>query len=98
MTQEQHLVCPHCNKPLQPFELPDNTGWQTDFQLACFNDECPYFVRGSFQVEDRHGNTFDTGPRATLCRCGHSQNQPFCDLSHREAGFRSYPRAEERDD
>jgi len=54
----------------------------------------PYFVRGSFEVEDRHGNRFDTGPRATLCRCGQSENQPFCDLSHRDTGFRSYPRAE----
>jgi CDGSH-type Zn-finger protein len=55
----------------------------------------PYFVRGSFQVHDRHGNTFDTGPRATLCRCGHSQNHPFCDLSHRENKFSSYPRADD---
>jgi len=55
----------------------------------------PYFVRGSFEVEDRHGNRFDSGPRATLCRCGHSKNQPFCDLSHRDVGFRSYPRADD---
>ncbi len=54
----------------------------------------PYFVRGLFVVSDRHGNEFETGPRATLCRCGHSKNQPFCDLSHREAGFKSYPRAD----
>ena len=55
----------------------------------------PYFVRGSFEVEDRHGNRFETGPRATLCRCGHSQNQPFCDLSHRDHKFSSYPRADD---
>lgn len=52
----------------------------------------PYFVRGSFEVTDRHGDAFDTGPRATLCRCGNSKNQPYCDLSHRDVGFRSYPR------
>jgi len=25
--------------------------------------------------------------RATLCRCGHSKNKPYCDHSHVEAGF-----------
>jgi hypothetical protein len=42
----QHPVCPHCGEALKAFELPDNTGWEGDFQLACFNDDCPYFVRG----------------------------------------------------
>jgi CDGSH-type Zn-finger protein/uncharacterized Fe-S cluster protein YjdI len=25
--------------------------------------------------------------RATLCRCGHSKNKPFCDTAHAAAGF-----------
>ena len=38
--------CPHCRRPLQPFTLPDNTGWQTDFFFACFNDDCSYYEQG----------------------------------------------------
>ncbi len=45
-TTHQNPVCPHCGQPLTPFELPPNTGWQEDFHLACFNDECPYYRRG----------------------------------------------------
>jgi hypothetical protein len=54
MNQEQQPVCPHCNESLQPFELPDNTGWQTDFQFACFNDQCPYFLRGWEHMEEHY--------------------------------------------
>ena len=45
-TLQNHPVCPHCDQTLQAFELPDNTGWTGEFQLACFNDDCSYFIRG----------------------------------------------------
>jgi len=41
-----HPVCPHCGRSLDAFSLPDNTGWEGDFQLACFADDCPYYRRG----------------------------------------------------
>jgi len=47
--------CPHCQQSLQPFELPDNTGWQTDFHVVCFNDECSYYRRGWEWMEQRYG-------------------------------------------
>jgi len=43
---DQKPICPHCGEALLPFELPENAGWPTDFHLACFNDECPYYQRG----------------------------------------------------
>jgi hypothetical protein len=51
LTTPQHPVCPHCEQPLQAFELPDNTGWESAFHLACFNDDCSYFVRGWEHME-----------------------------------------------
>jgi uncharacterized Fe-S cluster protein YjdI/CDGSH-type Zn-finger protein len=59
----------------------------------------PLMVRGELEVNDSRGDTFVTGPRAALCRCGASKNQPFCDVSHRSIGFRDHPRAtSSRDD
>lgn len=55
MTEIHNLPdCPHCGHALQAFELPDNTGWQTAFQLACFNDQCPYFVRGWTRMREQY--------------------------------------------
>lgn len=35
----------------------------------------------------RTGERFETGDNYVLCRCGESDNKPFCDQSHRDAGF-----------
>lgn len=48
-------------------------------------------VEGDFELVDMEGNRYDLGGRTriSLCRCGQSGNKPFCDGSHREAGFSS---------
>lgn len=48
-------------------------------------------VEGDFTIQDPSGQLFGLGGRTTigLCRCGHSQNKPFCDGAHRTAGFES---------
>lgn len=47
----------------------------------------PLFVRGALRIATRRGVVEDT--RAALCRCGASQNKPFCDDSHDDCGFRA---------
>jgi CDGSH-type Zn-finger protein len=44
----------------------------------------PYAVRAALRIE---GHAEAPAYRATLCRCGHSRNKPFCDRSHVAAGF-----------
>ena len=44
-------ACPHCKKEMSLWEVPpinfsDGLGWGTPFLYVCFNDECPYYVRG----------------------------------------------------
>jgi CDGSH-type Zn-finger protein len=54
-------------------------------------------VEGEFVILDPEGNAFDLAGRTaiSLCRCGHSQNKPFCDGSHKRIGFRDEVRARE---
>ena len=47
----------------------------------------PLYVRGQLQLRSaEHDVTLDD-VRIALCRCGQSRNKPFCDNSHRDAGF-----------
>lgn len=47
----------------------------------------PMLVRGDVEIVDADGNIVAHECRVTLCRCGNSRNQPFCDNSHRRVGF-----------
>jgi CDGSH-type Zn-finger protein len=42
-------------------------------------------------IVDEAGNRYDLAGRTavSLCRCGQSQNKPFCDASHAKVGFRA---------
>lgn len=42
----------------------------------------PLWVRGGIPVESADGRPYTIRNRVTLCRCGRSANQPFCDGSH----------------
>jgi Uncharacterized conserved protein len=42
----------------------------------------PIWVKGGIPVEDEYGKTYQIRNRVTLCRCGKSQNKPFCDAQH----------------
>ena len=47
----------------------------------------PLYVRGSVRVRSADGLSVVEDMRMALCRCGQSHNKPFCDNSHRRAGF-----------
>ena len=47
----------------------------------------PLKVAGNLEVVSGTGRTLNRVTQAFLCRCGHSQNKPYCDGSHKAAGF-----------
>ena len=42
-------------------------------------------VEGDFEIVDKDGNVYGLGGRevVSICRCGLSNNKPFCDGSHK---------------
>jgi uncharacterized Fe-S cluster protein YjdI len=51
----------------------------------------PLFLRGDVQVVDGDDQPLAADARMALCRCGLSKLKPFCDNSHRAAGWRDTP-------
>lgn len=49
----------------------------------------PLRLRGDFRLVGGHGRAVYQGNRALLCRCGASNNKPFCDSSHEKIGFQA---------
>ena len=47
----------------------------------------PVLVEGTYQIQTAKDTYYETGKNMALCRCGASGNKPFCDGSHKEAGF-----------
>jgi len=47
----------------------------------------PIWVRGGVPVVGADGQPWEVMNRLTLCRCGASENKPFCDGSHKSVNF-----------
>lgn len=76
-------------------ELGDNKvrvvdGLQTGGKLVVTPTlDGPLKVEGDFEIVSARGETAYRGNRAFLCRCGGSQNKPFCDGTHRRTDFQA---------
>jgi CDGSH-type Zn-finger protein len=49
----------------------------------------PNHVVGRFNLQWPSGHEIPHKDDVLLCRCGHSNDKPFCDGSHARVGFRS---------
>ena len=50
-------------------------------------EDGPNQVTGGVVVQDPDGNVIKEASVVYLCRCGFSQDKPFCDGSHRRENF-----------
>ena len=58
-----------------------------DKNVIVVTDSGEYQLRGDVQLVTMDGETLAEEYRLTLCRCGESNNKPFCDNTHRKARF-----------
>lgn len=47
----------------------------------------PLHITGKLELKNSNGDLMENSEELYLCRCGHSQNKPFCDGQHKEIGF-----------
>ena len=66
---------------------------QTDIMTAKIkiNANGSIRVEGNFELYDHNENKYDLSGRnvIALCRCGASENKPFCDGKHKACNFES---------
>lgn len=59
-------------------------------------DNGPFVVEGPVTLTDAEGKEFQidsSKPAIALCRCGASENKPFCDGAHNRCDFKAEERA-----
>jgi CDGSH-type Zn-finger protein len=82
--------------PSAETELPDDVDPGDEGATITPYRDGPLIVRGDFRLVDQDGAEIDPGRRTVaLCRCGKSGIKPFCDGTHKRAGF-SAPSAPSR--
>lgn len=72
------------NKTNEPGLNPETELKPVIIQVMC---DGPLVVQGSFSILDLNGNRLKSMTMTSLCRCGATNNSPFCDGSHRKIGF-----------
>ncbi len=84
---EEAMICPSGRlvlwdkKTEKPFEkeFESSIVLVRDEQKKC---QGPIWVRGGIPIESADGTMYEVRNRVTLCRCGKSENKPYCDGSH----------------
>jgi CDGSH-type Zn-finger protein len=65
----------------------ENIDGLTGALIITVKNNAMYSIRGPVTIFSRDGLSKTTRTKAALCRCGFSENKPFCDAKHKKCGF-----------
>lgn len=71
-------------KEKQDKEQPENTATDTEITII---KNGPLKVKGSLSIKHKDGRE-EVQKEVYLCRCGQSDNKPYCDGTHKKCGFK----------
>lgn len=54
--------------------------------IQCRNNAM-LLAKGPMEIHSRDGKSITYRNKAAFCRCGASENKPFCDAKHKQSGF-----------
>ena len=54
-----------------------------------FQENGPIGLTGEVEIIDAQGRVLVKQSKTAFCRCGASDNKPFCDGSHEKIGFKA---------
>lgn len=88
---EQVNKCPSGALSYRMNEIPEKVATaegETTGPVVEVSPNGPLLIHGSITVKLHDGTETNREKLTAFCRCGHSANKPFCDGSHRTAGFK----------
>jgi len=74
MSTTEKEICPYCHQQMEKWASPAESTWGEGIHYICFNDECPYYVRGwkwmkekyAVNASYRHHYNPDTGEEGPI--------------------------------
>ena len=52
---EKDADCPHCGVQMLRWEIIEGLPFDEPYHLVCFNDDCPYYVKGWKWMDEQFG-------------------------------------------
>ena len=53
---DKEYTCPHCDGKMRKWQAPLDSHWIGALRYVCFNNDCPYYVRGYKWMDEKYGN------------------------------------------